>query len=305
MNRDKYTLEEFSLDVGDGHLLYAQLWGSKKRKTTPIISVHGGPGSGSNDSHKTLFDPEVHTVLFYDQRGAGNSTPLGSLESNTTDHLVADIDKLAEKVGFNKFALSGGSWGSTLALTYSIKNPQKVSALYLRGIFLARKTDISYLDSGEFRKIFPDLWEDYKNSAPKEYKDNPTNYHKKNMSSTTKQKDSSAFEYAYLEHSLLRLDDRRPLVEREKFDAAGTLIERYFMDHECFLPKDYILKNAHKISAPVFIVQGRYDSITPPIGAWELHKKLPSSILQWAISGHSGSDRESWSIMKAFLARHE
>src|SRR5689334_16098051 len=114
MTPDEHTNQEFFLDVGDGHRLYVHDWGKSKAKT-PIIYLHGGPGNGCDDRDKREFDPKTQRVIFHDQRGAGKSTPEGSLESNTTQHLVQDIEKIAKRLSLDNFVLVGGSWGSTLA----------------------------------------------------------------------------------------------------------------------------------------------------------------------------------------------
>lgn len=123
MNPDKYTSREFFLEVGDGHELYVQDWGNKAAET-PIFFLHGGPGGGLKDGHKQMFDPEKQHVIFHDQRGCGKSLPHGSLEHNTTADLVNDIEKIAQKLKLDTFILTGGSWGSTLALAYALKTSE-------------------------------------------------------------------------------------------------------------------------------------------------------------------------------------
>src|SRR4051812_19735118 len=128
MTPDQHTNQELMLAVGDGHELYIQDWGNSTAKT-PIINLHGGPGSGSANRYRKYFDPNKQRVIFFDQRGAGKSTPFGSLEHNTTQDLVEDIEKIAQKLELDTFVLAGGSWGSTLALAYGIAYPKRVAGM--------------------------------------------------------------------------------------------------------------------------------------------------------------------------------
>jgi proline iminopeptidase len=126
MTPDEYTNQELMLEVGDGHILYVHDWGKKDAKN-PIVALHGGPGYGFSDKHRRRFDPKKQRVIFHDQRGVGKSTPKGSLEHNTTEDLVEDVEKIAKKLNLKSFIVTGGSWGTTLALAYttSIQHRQK------------------------------------------------------------------------------------------------------------------------------------------------------------------------------------
>ena len=106
----------------------------------PVVFLHGGPGSGSTPKHRRFFDPEAYRIVVYDQRGAGRSTPLGELRENTTPHLVADLERLRESLGVERWLVFGGSWGSTLGLAYTEHHPTRCLGLVLRGIFLCRKS---------------------------------------------------------------------------------------------------------------------------------------------------------------------
>ncbi len=141
------------LDVGDGHSLYFELYGNPKG--IPVIFLHGGPGSGFSDKDKTFFDKRRYNVLLFDQRGSSKSTPFGSIKNNTTQNLVADINKLLNYLNFDKVYVFGGSWGSTLALVYSIYHPQRVLGLILRGIWLANRYAIDHYIGGGIKEYFP------------------------------------------------------------------------------------------------------------------------------------------------------
>ncbi len=301
MTPDEFTIKEKIINTTDEHKLYALQWGKRDAKTVYIF-LHGGPGSGCNDGHKDLFDPELHQVIFFDQRGAGKSTPSGSLKSNTTQHLVDDISMIADNFKIKKFVLVGGSWGSTLALAYTIKNPNRVLSLVLRGIFTGSQTEIDFLDNGGAKSFFPEVWQRFKDSVPNEYRNKPADYHTNQILNGNKNEaKKSAYAYSTLEYSLIGLDDRRKPEDFKKFDPSSSIIEVTYMANRCFMEDNYILDNAPKIKQPVWIVQGRYDAICPPINAYNLHQKLPNSSLIWTTAGHSGSDRSNTDATKAIL----
>ena len=301
MTPDSYTLEETTIPVSDGHNLYAQSWGNKDAQTTYIF-LHGGPGSGCSDGHKKYFDPETQRVIFFDQRGCGRSTPYGSLEANTTANLMQDISVIADYFAVSDFVFVGGSWGSCLALAYALENPDRVSAMILRGIFTGSQSEIDFLDQGQFQAFFPDVWEKFANRTPEEYRDNPAAYHQPRVLGTDQDAIAeSSLAYAELEGSLVSLDDRFTAPNPEDFDPASTRIEVSYMANRCFMEDNFIFNNAHKLSMPVWLVQGRYDAICAPVNAHKLHSLLPNSKLIWTIAGHSGSDRCNFDVTKALV----
>ena len=290
------------IDVGGEHQLYTQLWGNPDAKQT-IIFLHGGPGSGCSDGQKGLFDPVRHKVLFFDQRGAGNSLPKGSLEANNTDELVDDISKVADAYGIKKFVLTGGSWGSTLALAYALENPQRVTRMVLRGIFTGRQSEIDFLDKGQMRSFFPDVWDRFVATVPPEFADSPTSYHQQHMFGNDKTATKAALAYSDFEGSLVTLDDRlAPPTDPKTFDPSGQIIEIHYLVNHCFMPDGYIIKNAAKLTMPIALVQGRYDMVCPPTTAYELHKVLPNSQLYWTVAGHSWKERANYDAVRTLLA---
>ncbi|MDL2363021.1 MAG: alpha/beta fold hydrolase [Patescibacteria group bacterium] len=302
METDLYTLDERMVDVGDGHQLYAQLWGKADSART-FVFLHGGPGGSCSDSSKQLFDPTTDRVIFFDQRGSGKSLPYGSLEANNTDALVKDIDTIATAFNIDTFALVGGSWGSCLALIYAIRNPQKVQRLVLRGIFTGRKSEIDFMDKGKIAAFFPDVWERFLQTVPEGQQSNPRDYHMPRLfGSDTSAALQSAMAYSDLEGSIVALDDRTKPVDPEKFNPVPITIECHYLVNGCFIPEGYIIEYANKLTMPVAIVQGRYDIICPPFTAYDLHKAAPNSKLFWTVAGHSGHDRGNFDVMKAIIA---
>ena len=300
MSPDQYTNQELFLDVGDGYQLYVQDWGNKQA-ATPIIFVHGGPGSSAQDKHKQIYDPTRQRVIFFDQRGCGKSLPYGSLEHNTTGDLVEDIEKIATRLELDKFVLTGGSWGCCLALAFALKYPQRVAALVLRGVFTGSQQEINWVDKGKFVNHFPDVWEEYLDATPKSHHHDPSSYHfERILGDNPEAARESAYAYENLEGSLIQLDDRFIPEDLTTYDPSGMRLEAHYLANNCFLPDNHILDNAHKLPMPVWLVQGRYDMVCPPITAYKLSQAIPDSHLVWTISGHK-DERESWSVVRAVL----
>lgn len=299
MNPDTYTLQETFVEVGDGHTLYVHEWGSQNGM--PIMYLHGGPGNGCNDRYKQLFDPKRHRVIFFDQRGSGRSLPTGTLKNNTTADLVEDIEKLARHFKLTSFTLTGGSWGSCLALAYGIAYPKRVKSMVLSGIFTGSHAEINYYGGTEYALLFPEVREALLASTPKSHHNNLLKYHyERALGDDQQAAKESAYALSTQEISLLSLDDRLMLPSFEEFDPTSALIEIHYMANYCFLPDRSVFSQASKLTMPIWLIQGRYDMVCPPRTAYELHKVLPDSELIWAVSGHRG-EREVWNIERSLL----
>ena len=149
--------ESGMLDVGDGHSIYYERVGTKGAK--PVVYLHGGPGAGITPNNRRLFDPARYEVILFDQRGCGRSTPYADLTNNTTWHLVADIERLRETFGFQKWQVFGGSWGSTLALAYAQTHTERVSELILRGIYTVTRAELDWYHRFGVSQMFPEKFE--------------------------------------------------------------------------------------------------------------------------------------------------
>jgi proline iminopeptidase len=301
MNPDEHTIQETFLEVGDGHTLYIHEWGNPNAKV-PVIFLHGGPGAGCGDGHKDHFEPAKQRVVFFDQRGAGKSLPSGSLNHNTTQNLIDDINKIADHLKLDKFILTGGSWGSCLALAYGLQHPKRVEAMVLRGIYTGSREENDFIDNGGFKAFFPDVWDAYLSRTPKEFHADPSAFHYRQLESG-KPSDikSSAYAYSEMEGSLLSIDDRHTPDNFEDFDPNGMAIELHYLGNGCFMPDRHIFKSAKKLTMPIWLVQGRYDAVCPPVTAYELNKVLPDSELIMVTAGHTGKDRAIVDVIKTLL----
>jgi proline iminopeptidase len=300
MTPDTYTNQELFLDVGEGHQLYIHDWG-KKDARLPIVYLHGGPGVGVGDLHKQRFDPTRERVIFFDQRGAGKSTPTGSIQNNTTRDLVEDTHKVVQKLAIQAFIIVGGSWGSTLALTYAIAHPEGITAMVLHGIFMGSQAENDYLNNGGFRTHFPDVWQNYVDQTPVEFRDNPSAYHfQQALEGQEEDAKRSIYAYSEMEQALMSLDDRHTAQDYDAFEPNGMRIELHYLQNSLFIPEGYILENASKLTMPIWLIQGRYDFVCPPTAAYALHQKLPNSQLAWTIAGH-GNDRPLYDAVRNIL----
>lgn len=152
------------LPVSPIHTIYFEESGNPNGK--PVLFVHGGPGGGSEPRQRRFFDPQAYRIILFDQRGCGRSTLHASLEENTTWHLVSDMERLREHLGIEQWMLFGGSWGSTLALAYAEKHPDRVTELVLRGIFLLRKWEIDWFYQEGASRLFPEAWAEFLRPIP-------------------------------------------------------------------------------------------------------------------------------------------
>ncbi|CAL8069282.1 unnamed protein product [Orchesella dallaii] len=271
------------LEVSKLHKIYYEECGIKDG--IPVIYIHGGPGGGIGDRDRRYFDPEAYRIVLFDQRGAGKSTPAFSLEENDTWSLVADIEKLREHLGIEKWVVFGGSWGSTLALVYAEKHIDRVLAMVLRGIFTLRKEELRWFYQEGASYLFPDRWEEYVEPIPEEERgDFITAYYKRLTGDNEEERLRCAKAWSKWEMATSQLRVNPENLSRcadDIFSLAFARIEcHYFVNKGFFDSPNYVLDNAniiHESGIPVTIVQGRYDVVCPAKTAWELHKKLPNA----------------------------
>ncbi len=283
------------LKVSDRHTLYVEQSGNPEGK--PVVFLHGGPGGGTLPQYRQFFDPTRWRIVMFDQRGCGRSTPFAELQENSTWDLVADIELIREHLGISRWAVFGGSWGSTLALAYATSHPQACTELFLRGIFLLRKKEIDWFYQEGCSKLFPDLWESYVRPIPEsERHDFVAAYYRRLTSDNPAVRAEAAKAWSVWEGSTSKLSYDAAAAARfgdDEFADAFARIEcHYFMNKGFFTDDNFLLKQLHRIRhIPTVIVHGRYDVVCPVENAWELHKAFPESELHIiADAGHSLSE---------------
>lgn len=284
----------FHLSVGGGHELYVEECGNTDG--IPVLFIHGGPGAGCESYHRRFFDPDIYRIVLFDQRGCGRSTPHASLENNTTQDLVEDIENLREHLAVDKWVLFGGSWGSTLGLVYAETCPQRVLGLILRGIFLCRPSEISWFYQDGASRVFPDHWQHFIAPIPEsERVDLVDAHYDRLVGDDDIARMASAKAWSIWEGRASTLLPKRHVVDF--FGSAHTAlslarIEAHYFVNNSFLAPNELLANADKLgNIPGTIVHGRYDMVCPLISAWELHQAWPNSVLQIVPdAGHSATE---------------
>ena len=282
------------LEVSSVHTLYVEECGNTRG--IPVLFVHGGPGAGCELYHRCFFDPEIYRIILFDQRGCGKSTPHASLEDNSTQALVADIEKIREFFNIKKWVLFGGSWGSTLSLVYAETHPDRVLGLILRGIFLCREKEIHWFYQEGASRIFPDYWENFLQLIPKtEQNDLLHAYYSRLTGSNELIRMQAAKAWSIWEGCCATLQQSRSVIDHYGNSHTALSLARiechYFVNNS-FLETDQILKNASALgSIPGFIIHGRYDVVCPIESAWVLNKAWQQSTLNIIPSaGHSASE---------------
>jgi proline iminopeptidase len=271
------------LAVSKLHTLYYEECGNPRGK--PLVFLHGGPGGGIDPVYRRYFDPKKWRIVLHDQRGCGKSTPFSELRENTTWDLVADIERLREHLGIERWVVFGGSWGSTLSLAYAEKHPRRCKALVLRGIFLLRRSELLWFYQEGASQIFPDLWEQYLEPIPpRERGDLMQAYYKRLTSPNRRVRLQAARAWSIWEGSTSKLLLDPALVKRfggGRFADAFARIEAHYFVHKGFLRRDdQLLRDARKLrEIPGVIVQGRYDMVCPMRSAWDLHRAWPEAKL--------------------------
>ena len=296
------------LAVGDGHELYWEESGNPDGK--PCVFVHGGPGGGSSPEARQFFDPERYRIVVFDQRGCGQSRPHASLESNTTWDLVADMERLRETLGIDRWLVFGGSWGSTLALAYAQTHPEVVSELVLRGIFLLRPQEIHWFYQHGASELYPDTWQSYLAPIPEDERDNLLEaFHRRLTSDDEAVRLAAARAWSVWEASASFLVQNRDFMEKLDAPDAALAMARiechYFMNGGFFHSPNQLLENIDRIRhIPCVIVQGRYDVVCPPVTAWDLHRAWPEAEFQLVQeAGHSAFDPANTAALVAATDR--
>lgn len=276
-----YTSHRLRVDAL--HELYLEECGDARG--IPILFVHGGPGAGCEETHRRFFDPNIYRIILFDQRGAGRSTPHASLEHNTTQHLVADMEKIREHLGIDRWVLFGGSWGSTLSLVYAETHPSRVRGLILRGIFLCRPWEIRWFYQQGAHHVFPDYWQEFIASIPEAERSELVRAHYRRLTGADEvARMASAKAWSVWEGRTSTLLPNKHVVDF--FGAPRTAlslarIEAHYFMHDSFLRPDEILSNAARLDGiPGVIIHGRYDMVCPLQNAWDLQRAWPQARLE-------------------------
>ncbi len=282
-------------ETGGAHEVYYEECGNPKGK--PCVILHGGPGGAINPTMRRFFDPKRWRMMLFDQRGCGKSRPNASLEENTTWTLIEDIERLRERAGVETWTVFGGSWGSTLALAYAATHPERVEALILRGIFTLTEREVRWFYQDGASALFPDAWERYLAPIPVEERgDLLSAYHRRLTHPDIAVQREAAAAWSRWEGDTISIrgPEARPAKFNEAdFAVAFARIECHYFVNRGFFPHDgWLLDQAARFRhIPGFIVQGRFDVVTPMETAWKLKQAWPEAEfnLIWD-AGHASTE---------------
>ena len=274
---EPYTTGMLPLDAH--HTMYWEQSGNPHG--VPIVFLHGGPGAGATATHRRFFDPAFYRIIVFDQRGAGRSTPLGSLVDNGLRQLIADLELLRRHLGIEQWAVFGGSWGSTLALAYAEAHPEHCTGLILRGIFLCRQHEIDWFLHG-IRTVFPEAWRNFANFLPEDERgDLLEAYHQRLVDPSPAVHMPAARAWSGYEgacSTLLSSPDTLAAFGEDRMALGLARIEAHYFRHEAIAPADDLMNRVARLRAiPTTIVQGRYDMVCPIVTADELARALPEA----------------------------
>jgi proline iminopeptidase len=296
------------LDVGDGNLVYWETCGNPNGK--PAVVLHGGPGSGRAPWQRRLFDPNAYRVVLLDQRNCGRSTPHASepnidLSTNTTQHLIADLELLREHVGIERWLVSGGSWGSTLGLAYAEGNPERVTGMLLWGVTAGRHKELDWLFRGGVAIFFPEQWERLRQALPEARRDGDVveAYSRLLHDADPEVCRRAAFEWCMWESATPEwpptpgLDDR---YEDPAFALAFARLVTHYVRHHAWIEDGSLLRDAGVLAhIPSVLVNGRFDFQSPIGTAWDLHRAWPRSEL--VIVDDAGHDSSHHGIIRGLV----
>lgn len=266
----------FLLETESCHRVYVEQSGNPAG--IPVIFLHGGPCSGTKPDHRRFFDPERYHIILMDQRGCGQSLPFGELDGNTTQDLLADMEAIRERLRIDSWLLFGGSWGGTLALLYAQRYPQRVAAMILRGVFLARQTDMDWFLRDGVNRIYPQAWQALLQAAAAEAGEdvlqklclavfgNEEAVAKRGARQWLAWGGQVALGNEYR-------DDDQPLPETA---VKQVQMELHYARNAYFIAENQILRNCAVLQdIPAIIIHGQNDLTCPLEAGWRLHQALP------------------------------
>ncbi|MCA1456500.1 prolyl aminopeptidase [Bradyrhizobium sp. BRP22] len=268
------------LAVGDDHEIYVESVG--REGGVPAVYLHGGPGSGCQADHRRLFDPERFHAVLFDQRGAGRSRPKGRREANTLPLLIADMETIRQKFGFERWLVVGGSWGATLALAYAEAHPDRVTGLVLRATFLGTRRELEGAFLETLPRFYPALSVDFLSLLPAEERGQPLEgYWRRILDADAAVHGPAARAWHDTEHILsvhapsrIRLD--LAALNSSRALPATPFMEAHYFANDCFMAPDQLMNQAGKLAdIPGILVQGRYDLLCPPATSFALAARWP------------------------------
>lgn len=291
------------LDVGDGNFVYWETSGNPDGK--PAVMLHGGPGQGCAPGMRRMFDPARYRAVLFDQRGCGRSTPHASdpatdMRHNTTEHLVVDMERLREHLGIERWLVTGGSWGATLAVVYAERYPERVTEIMISSVSLTRPSEIDWLYRGAGR-FFPEQWERFRDGVPSRDDDLVAAYARLLEDPDPLVRTEAARSWCVWEDTVLSLESGATIHNGPtgEWELAFARIVTHYYSHAGWLEPGAVIRDAGLLGGiPGVLIHGRRDLSCPVDTAWELARAWPGAkLLIDDGSGHRGSAvKRAWML---------
>lgn len=285
------------LDVGDGHQLYWEACGNPDGK--PAVVLHGGPGSGCTPWYRRWFDPDLFKIVLFDQRNCGRSRPhagesVVDLSTNTTQDLIADIERLRAHLRIDRWLVAGISWGTTLALAYAQKHPERVSEMVLNSVVTTTRAEVQWLTRAMGR-VFPQQWEHFRDGVGEQERDGDlaAAYSRLLHDGDPGVRHRAAAAWCAWEDTHVATypgHQPNPRYQDPGFRLCFARIVTHYFSHAGFLDDGALLANASRLTGiPGVLIHGRLDISGPPDIAWQLHRSWPDSELVLLDVGHGAT----------------
>lgn len=269
------------LDVGEGHRIWHEQSGNPRG--SPVIFLHGGPGSSTRPDNRRFFDPAFYRIVLLDQRGCGRSTPLGEVRANSTPELVADLERLRSALGIEHWLLFGGSWGSTLALAYAEGHPERVSGLVLRGLFLASDDEVSWFLSG-LARFLPEAWSAFTSGCDDRSDAGLLRHYQARI---LLDDTAAAARWNGWESAIMAVGEASAASPAaDAATLARVRVQLHYLINHCFLAPGQLLSGLQRLlDLPAVLVQGRRDLVCPPCTAYTVARCWPRARLHMVEEG--------------------
>ncbi|MGQ3888767.1 prolyl aminopeptidase [Legionella sp. CNM-1927-20] len=281
----------YELPVSALHILYVEEVGNPDG--IPIIVLHPGPGAGGDSTLRRFFDPELYRIIIFDQRGCGRSVPHATIENNTTEQLITDIETIRKFLRLEHIILFGIGWGSLLALLYTQKYSSQVSRLLLQCVFLGRQQEINWLYSTGANNIYPDYWKDFTELVMSNEHEKIIQYYTRCLQGDNEvARMAAAKNWALWQARCSCLHVHTSIIEgytEPHFALALATLQTYYLKNRYFIEENQILKHIDKIKhIPTYLIHGRYDMVCPLVNACVLRQVMPlSELIIVREAGHS------------------
>ncbi|MBB4007858.1 prolyl aminopeptidase [Allorhizobium taibaishanense] len=273
--------------VSDRHQIYFECSGNPHGLAALIL--HGGPGSGRSETARRFFDPDIYHIIQFDQRQCGRSLPYAGdpevdLSTNTTAHLLADIEALRAHLGVDRWLIMGGSWGSTLALAYALAHPSRVMALLLTMVVTTSAAEVEWITRGVGR-FFPEDHARFLSHLPEAERDGDlaSAYHKLLINPDKAIHEKAATAWCDWENAILSVKtghQPHPRWSDPGFRLCFARLVTHYWSSRAWLAEGKILSGVRGLKdIPAILIHGRLDFGSPLKTAYDLHQAWPGSEL--------------------------